>query len=404
MSDNIHQINWHTLGHHIYGAPGDIPTFIHNLLAPDAPTRQAARDFLLGSGQDDGDIYDTTPHILPFLIPILADPHSPDRAELLAHITSVAEHIHYPCYTSIHMKRLCLATYTALQSGLPTFLTMLAENSHVIRQATTFFLQYLTDDADTLIPILTERLRYEGDEEIRITIVQTLKVLFGSLDWFRTDLRNHYAPFFRDLLTAPISPRLRVAVTRMIIELLGLYNRQNEPLFPDIAPVLVQEFLAPSSLVDDGDHHQLRYATQQLAYDIARLKSEPFVVLLQDPRITAAQAHELTRGLLANAFFVRDKVDWEYFPDMEREHEGLFYRVHYTWHTMDPHKHTILQAIVDADKVWEIPTNLFSFFYGLPDSRDALRTYLHRLKEGQAIPSYFLPEEKRDEKRPNNRM
>ena len=84
MSDNIDQINWHTLGHHIYGAPGDIPTFIHNLLAPDAPTRQAARDFLLGSGQDDGDIYDTTPHILPFLIPILADPHSPDRAELLA--------------------------------------------------------------------------------------------------------------------------------------------------------------------------------------------------------------------------------------------------------------------------------------------------------------------------------
>lgn len=33
----------------------------------------------------------------------------------------------------------------------------------------------------------------------------------------------------------------------------------------------------------------------------------------------------------------------------------------------------ILQAIVDCDPFWEISTNLFSFYYGLPDEREALR-------------------------------
>jgi len=33
----------------------------------------------------------------------------------------------------------------------------------------------------------------------------------------------------------------------------------------------------------------------------------------------------------------------------------------------------VLQAIVDCDPFWEIPTNLFSYFYGLPDDREELR-------------------------------
>jgi len=35
-----------------------------------------------------------------------------------------------------------------------------------------------------------------------------------------------------------------------------------------------------------------------------------------------------------------------------------------------------LEAIVDCEPFWEIPTNLFSFFYGLPDEREALRKLL----------------------------
>ncbi len=40
---------------------------------------------------------------------------------------------------------------------------------------------------------------------------------------------------------------------------------------------------------------------------------------------------------------------------------------------------TVLQAIVNADIVWEIPTNLFSYFYDLPDSREEMRDLLASL-------------------------
>jgi hypothetical protein len=36
-------------------------------------------------------------------------------------------------------------------------------------------------------------------------------------------------------------------------------------------------------------------------------------------------------------------------------------------------KSLILRAIIDCDRFWERPTNLFSFFYGLPDDREELR-------------------------------
>ena len=39
-------------------------------------------------------------------------------------------------------------------------------------------------------------------------------------------------------------------------------------------------------------------------------------------------------------------------------------------------KQRFLQAIIDCKKVWETPTDLFSYFYGLPDSREALQALL----------------------------
>ena len=41
----------------------------------------------------------------------------------------------------------------------------------------------------------------------------------------------------------------------------------------------------------------------------------------------------------------------------------------------------VLQAIAATDRVWERPTNLFSHFYGLPDSREALRRLAEELLE-----------------------
>lgn len=393
MLENADQIDWRSLGYHVYGQHEQIPTEIRNLLDPDASVRESARGFLLGEGQDYGDIYDTTPHILPFLIAILHDQQSSDRVELLAHISSVAEHVFYPHHISIHMKRLCLATYTAFQAGLPTFSAMLAENSREVRHASIMLLQYMTDDVEYLFPILIEQFHIETEEDMKIVLLYTLNALFTSLEWSRATLRNTYAPFFRKLLDSPISHTLRVAVARVVTELVGMYNSQNEKLFPEVAPILAKEFLERSSPLDTSEQHYPDYHTQQIASDIIRLEPEPFFEVLQHPTINAKQAHELARSLLINAFYVHSQKRWEYFPDSKQEHKGRFYIAHYVHHDVGPRTKAILQAIVDADKVWEVPTNLFSFFYGLPDSREALHTLIHQTGRGLSTDVHRAPSE-----------
>lgn len=61
MFSTLDSIDWNGLGYHTYGRNDEIPEAIRNLLSPDAEVREAARGFLLGEGQDFGDIYDTIP-------------------------------------------------------------------------------------------------------------------------------------------------------------------------------------------------------------------------------------------------------------------------------------------------------------------------------------------------------
>jgi hypothetical protein len=60
MLERLDQIDWKNLGHHVYRQHERIPAELRNLVALDPEVRKMARGFLLGQGQDFGDIYDTT--------------------------------------------------------------------------------------------------------------------------------------------------------------------------------------------------------------------------------------------------------------------------------------------------------------------------------------------------------
>jgi len=110
---------------------------------------------------------------------------------------------------------------------------------------------------------------------------------------------------------------------------------------------------------------------------------------MQIPDLSPEQAHLIARALLAATFLHARSIEshWERFPNFDRRTEGIFYLQHFdaARHILRPPlmykvKHPFLQAILEAEKVWELPTNLFSFFYGLPDSREGLRALLERLE------------------------
>jgi hypothetical protein len=173
-----------------------------------------------------------------------------------------------------------------------------------------------------------------------------------------------------------------VAAARASVELVSQYKQKQDNLSPQVPTILAQEFLELSSPFDHQEAGDKSYHAEMVAKDLSRLSPEPLLNLLQDSAISAEQAHLLARALLANGILHGKSIEshWDHFPNYKKRTEGLFYLQNYSV----PHllrqpyhgKNRILQAIVAADKVWEIPTNLFSFFYGLPDSRQTLQSFL----------------------------
>lgn len=383
MLENVHHINWKNLGDHVYGKHDRIPAAIAQLVAQDADVRETAREFLLGGGQDFGAIYDTTPHIIPFLIELLTDAGTPDKAQLLDHLSSVLEHTFLPYYTSVHAKRLCLAIYSAFSARLPIFINLLMHDSVHIRLTSVDLLQFMADDVEMLVPVLMTQFGRERNEEVRIALLRALKTLLGSLDWFRSHLRDEYVPFFKKILSTDPHNSMRVAAARAAVELVGQHEWRYEKLFPEIPALLAQEFLVLSTPLTRTERNHADYHMERVAQDIGRLDPHQFLDVLRDPALSSKHAHLLTRSLLARAFSVDHPSHWDHMLDMGQLAKGMFY-VQYPNRSSPkilPGTMSILEAIVGADAVWQVPTNLFSFFYNLPDSREALQALL--VEEGR---------------------
>lgn len=275
--------------------------------------------------------------------------------------------------------RLCLATYDSLRTGLPTFISLLGDASTEVRLASADLLQYLTDEVEYLIPELITSFQHEVDEAVCIALLRSLKTLFSSLEWPRYQLHEQYALFFSEIISTHSSHKIRVAAARAAVELVTRYDWKYEQVFPDVPPTLEQEFLECSSPLDWVEQGDVSTHSENIVHDLARLKPEPLLNLLHHPSLSVEQAHLLARGLLVSAFRSARHAHWEYFPDFNKRDIGMFYvQQHGVARNIYPRQKALLQAIVATDKVWEQPSNLFSFFYGLPDTRAALHELLSR--------------------------
>lgn len=382
MFDKLDRIDWKNLGFHVYNKPEEIPERIRELISPVPQVREEALEFLLGGGQDFGDIYDTTPHIIPFLFEILNFPDAFDKEMLLFHLSGVAEHISISPKASIHMLQLRLQTYEAIKASLGIVLALLNDPSKEVRLASVDLLGYMTDEVERLIPEMIRYFQAESEEEVQVAMMNCFKRLLNSLEWPRFELKNQYAPFFQAVVEMHSADRVRVAAARVSVELVGHYNRKQDILSPQVPAILSKEFFELGSPLNSLEAGATVYHMEMIAKDLSRLTPEPMMKILQESAINAEQAHVLTRALLASTFLQAEAIDshWEHFPNFDRRTEGKFYTYHHAvlhslGHPFQARART-LQAIVDTDRVWEIPTNLFSYFYGLPDTRDALQALL----------------------------
>lgn len=380
MFANLDSTDWKISGYYLHHNPDIIPGAIRSLLSPDAELRKKARAFLFGAGQDFGEIYDTTPQIVPFCLEVLALDGAPEKAELMHHLAGLGLYIAESGARSVHVMDLCVQTYTALRAGLDLYLDLLARGDRDERLAACELLQYMREDVERLIPILLAQVHQEEDAAVQVSLLYCLKRLFASLEWPRFSLKKQYAPDLREIVEHHPSQTAQVAAARASVELLGRFPEYEEArLSSKVGGLLAQEFLQLSVPMYRLEENPL-ILQEDIVRDLARLPDPaPLLGLLASPGITAEQANLLVRGLLCQTF-IDDRVlhdrHWQQMRSYEKRKEGSFFIYE---HDIPPEKwesdrvRLVLQTIAGVDRVWEIPTNLFSYFFGLPDSRPALR-------------------------------
>lgn len=89
MSDMLDDIDWSSLTH-AYGSAEDVPELIRALGSPEEQARADARYELYGNIYHQGTRYEATAYAVPYLLQLATDAKTPDRADLIRLLASLA--------------------------------------------------------------------------------------------------------------------------------------------------------------------------------------------------------------------------------------------------------------------------------------------------------------------------
>src|SRR5579859_688574 len=163
--ETLDLIDWKAVGTHVYGEPEKIPAMIRQLLSPDSESREEALMFLFGEGQNFGEVWESTAHIIPFALEVLADDTQPGHIEILRYFQYMTVRKIYtggrPEYSVLEM-RTYLNTYNALEGGIPIYLKLLDSQDAEVRAASANVLAGLNANAADLLLGLRDRFAVEN--------------------------------------------------------------------------------------------------------------------------------------------------------------------------------------------------------------------------------------------------
>ncbi|HML20695.1 MAG TPA: hypothetical protein PKD09_03535 [Aggregatilinea sp.] len=338
------------------------PDLIRALISQGPGARSQARDRLFGSQQDFGEIDSQTPYLVPFLLELLGFPQTPDKPEILDYLEAVAEHLvrkpdrALPRQGLVERMRLQLSCYDAVAAGVSIFIPLLDEADHRVRLYSGRLLSRLPDQAEHTFPALIRRLQREPDERIQAALLGYLQDLYQTADYAHMMLMLMSGPLIQTFTETSPSIEVRTAAAKLSLAV-GFANIPQPP-FDD----LFQSFRS----LQQGQR-----GYYDLLQTLARHYPDAFAAALQSPALTPQQAHMIVFALLTKG---EDLLSTYFSLSHQEDGLGIFYAPR---RARSPRSTTsILQAIVDADVVWQIPTNVFSVLHGLPDSRAALQAWI----------------------------
>ncbi|MEV6195141.1 HEAT repeat domain-containing protein [Streptomyces sp. NPDC051920] len=198
MFRGIDEVDWASL-EHAYGSAADVPELLRGLASPLPHERETALDGMYGAVHHQGDVYDSTLASVPFLFALAGHAGLPDRGgivELLASIGGPGDGDAFgetprggedgadedgggPGTEDAGNDNRAMAR-AAVRSGAAVFLDLVTDCDPEVRRAVPSALVRFHGEPPRVLALLSERLRDEQEEGVRLALVEGLG-LFARL-------------------------------------------------------------------------------------------------------------------------------------------------------------------------------------------------------------------------------
>ena len=402
MLENMDSVDWESLST-AYGNATQVPHMLQMLVdAKNDDQFQEIYAELMNQINHQATVYSATEPTLRFLVQMLGDTKNPFRkilhcvmfCELLRNTQIKFFPKTYPHFMpeSITAFRIDLDIYDTIASGLPYYLDFLTEDNPDIVAAGIYVLLYLVEESDKSISAILNCIETTSNEWVQAggawaiariayysnqnfsTHHDTLLSWVQNEDSFRVRLSAAFGLLLINLrIGASFPSQLPDVVIKTIVESLKVKNEDFEPRNTNKMIGYMQSEMLPYI-------HNLEIITEY-----CRRTSSPklWVAILQNLDLSHGKAHEYCRELIDIAFARRNRSGYHWdnqsLLHIEVESKVIYeYKLETSARLFRPDKPLtskqieVLRAIIDCEAFWQIPTNLFSFYYGLPDDREAL--------------------------------
>lgn len=222
--EGFDKVPWSSMGH-AYGPADDVLTEVPLLASDDAEERENALGFLWGCVHHQGDIYDSTIAVVPFLVRAAVEPGFPDRAGIIELLGSIAGYsagrggFSEPEPEEAGWRRYVRQAYDGVMAGTPGFLAALQDSDASVRGAAVDVLKYCRRERGSIMAALREALAGERDPDVQVALINAYLIVSSEDLYSATSIDEPARRWLLDLLAAETDPaHLRLAALVQIAE------------------------------------------------------------------------------------------------------------------------------------------------------------------------------------------